>query len=178
MTDATLVAHAVGGDVDAYTALVHRYYDACARFAARMLGNRADAEDAVQETFLRAYRALGQYRERELFRAWLYRILANQCRTIATQRARRDRRFMSDAVALKVAVAPAAEDSLGDAEALDAALAELEPVLREAFLLKYAEGLDYREMAAITGASVSALKMRVKRACDLLRPRLEEMFDA
>ena len=49
----------------------------------------------------------------------------------------------------------------------------LDPALREAFLLKYGEELDYSEMAEITGASVSALKMRVKRACDAMRPHVE-----
>ena len=174
MTDAALVARAVGGDVEAYTALVHRYYEPCARYAARMLGNDADAEDAVQETFLRAYRALGRYHERELFRAWLYRILTNQCRTIATQRARRDRRFTNDASALAAASAPSDHERVGEAEALDAALAELEPLLREAFLLKYVAGMEYREMSQTLGASVSALKMRVKRACDALRQLLTE----
>ena len=52
----------------------------------------------------------------------------------------------------------------------------LEPLMREAFMLKYGEGLEYAEMAAITGAGVSALKMRVKRACDTLRPMLEAIY--
>ena len=178
MTDASLVARAVDGDVDAYTQLVHRYYEPCARYAERMLGNRADAEDAVQDTFLRAYRALGRYREQEQFRAWLYRILSNQCRTIATQRSRYERRVMSDERALNEAAAPVREHLNGDAQLLDSALSELEPMLREAFLLKYGEGMEYREMSAITGVGVSALKMRVKRACDFLRPRLEKLNHA
>ena len=178
MTDASLVARAVGGDADAYTILVHRYYDACGRYAERMLGNRADAEDAVQETFLRAYRALGRYREQEQFRAWLYRILSNQCRTVATQRSRYERRVTYDERALSEAAAPMLDHLDGDAGLLDAALAELEPLLREAFLLKYGEGMEYREMSAITGVGISALKMRVKRACDFLRPRLEKLNHA
>jgi RNA polymerase sigma-70 factor (ECF subfamily) len=57
-------------------------------------------------------------------------------------------------------------------------LSELDPLLREAFLLKYVEELSYEEMAGLTGASVSALKMRVKRACDRLRGRWDEIKDA
>ena len=54
----------------------------------------------------------------------------------------------------------------------------MEPLLREAFLLKHGEGLDYREMSALTGVGISALKMRVKRACDALRPEMEKTFRA
>src|SRR5687767_7817806 len=65
MSDADDVRRVLAGDVDAFAALVDRYYDRCARFAVRMLGNRDDAEDALQATFLRAYRALGRYQERD-----------------------------------------------------------------------------------------------------------------
>ena len=80
--DAADVQRVLAGDVDAYAALVDRYYDRCARYAIRMLGNRDDAEDALQATFLRAYRALNRYQERDRFSAWLYRILVNQCRSV------------------------------------------------------------------------------------------------
>jgi RNA polymerase sigma-70 factor (ECF subfamily) len=176
MDDAALVARVLEGDVAAFTELVNRHYADCSRFAHRMLGHRQDAEDAMQETFLSAYGALGRYREQHTFRAWLYRILINRCRSIARQRRRRQDRFVEDSLAPE----PAAADSPdGDSElhdALQSALDTLEPLLREAFLLKYGEGLEYREMSAMTGVGISALKMRVKRACDVLRPRLEAEF--
>jgi len=96
-SDASIIARVLDGDADAYSELVRRYYAPCARFAFRMLGNRQDAEDAVQEAFLRAYRALGRYRERDLFRSWLYRILANQCRSAARRRHRHEGRLDPDA---------------------------------------------------------------------------------
>jgi hypothetical protein len=61
--DAADVRRVLAGDVDAYAALVDRYYDRCARFAVRMLGNRDDAEDALQVTFVRAYRSIGTRNE-------------------------------------------------------------------------------------------------------------------
>src|SRR5215217_5427128 len=94
--DAADVRRVLAGDVDAYTRLVDRYYDRCARFAIRMLGNRDDAEDALQATFLRAYRALGKYEEQDKFSAWLYRILVNQCRSLAARRSHRDRVFVRE----------------------------------------------------------------------------------
>src|SRR4029078_1044590 len=94
--DAADVQCVLSGDVDAYAKLVDRYYDRCARFAIRMLGNRDDAEDALQATFLRADKALHRYQERDRFSAWLYRILMNQCRSIAARRAHRDRMFVRE----------------------------------------------------------------------------------
>lgn len=175
-SEAGLASRAARGDVDAYELLVRHHHAACMRYAARMLRDGADAEDAVQDTFLRAYLALSRFDERQSFRAWLFRILVNRCRTLALQRSRRTRRFANDQIALVNAAVPAA--AIDDrADAIRYAVDALEPLLREAFLLKYVEGMDYQEMASVLGAGVSALKMRVKRACDALRPRLREIHD-
>jgi RNA polymerase sigma-70 factor (ECF subfamily) len=174
--DAADVRRVLSGDVEAYSALVDRYYDRCARYAVRMLGNRDDAEDALQATFLRAYRALGKYQERQKFSAWLYRILVNQCRSLAARRSHRERVFVREEALLLNAVARPAPDWTGeDEEFVQRVLAELDPLLREAFLLKYIEEMSYDEMSALTGVGVSALKMRVKRACDRLRERWERI---
>lgn len=177
MNDAALIARVLDGEVEAFAALFERYHEGCARYAQRMLGNPQDAEDAIQETFLRAYRALGGYRERDLFRAWLFRILVNQCRTLARRRGRWQGRLVHDEAAIERAAVLGGEDGVVLRDQLQILLASLDPRLREAFLLKHGEGLEYVEMAAMTGSSVSALKMRVKRACDALRPRLEELSD-
>ena len=171
MTDEELVRRVLDGDGGAYARLVDRHYHRCARYACRMLASREDAEDAVQETFLRAYRALGRYESRDAFGGWLTRILVNQCRTAAAKRGRQRQLFVHDEDALARAAAPDAAPAFEDA--VHEAIAELEPLLREAFLLKHAEGMSYDEMEAATGAGRSALKMRVKRACDALRARLE-----
>jgi RNA polymerase sigma-70 factor (ECF subfamily) len=176
MTDEALVARAVEGDVDAYAALAERYYGSCARMARRMLRNDADAEDVVQETFLRAFRAIGRFERGREFRVWLFTILVNQCRTAATSRKRRHLRFSDDEAALASAADQRPIAVIEEKSAVAAAVDSLEPLLREAFVLKYVEGLEYTEMATITGAGISALKMRVKRACDALRPKLEAIY--
>src|SRR5205085_265316 len=175
--DAADVQRGVSGDVDAYAKLVDRYYDRCERFAVRMLGNRDDAEDAQQATFLRAYRALGRYQERDKFSAWLYRILVNQCRSVAARRAHRDRVFVREEALLMNAPDRRQAWTGEDEEFVQRVLNELEPLLREAFLLKHVEEMSYEEMSALTGVGVSALKMRVKRACDRLRERWERIRD-
>ncbi len=121
---------------------------------------------------MRAYRSLARYEERELFRTWLFQILVNRCRTALLRRGRRDRWLTVDQDALDgAAVEPDAVATELRAE-LQHALAALEADQREAFLLKHVEQLSYEEMATATGVGVSALKMRVKRACDALRARL------
>jgi RNA polymerase sigma-70 factor, ECF subfamily len=173
--DAADVQRVLAGDVEAYAALVDRYYDRCARFAIRMLGNRDDAEDALQATFLRAYRALNRYQERDRFSAWLYRILVNQCRSVAARRAHRERVFVREEALLLNAPDRSSVWTGEDEEFVQRVLNELEPLLREAFLLKHIEEMSYEEMSALTGVGVSALKMRVKRACDRLRERWERI---
>ena len=112
MTDATLVRRVLDGDTAAFTTLVDRHAAACTRFAMRMLGNREDAEDAMQESFLRAYRSLARYEERQAFRTWLFQILVNRCRTAAVRRQRRQRMFLVDDNAVAAAsVRPAADST-------------------------------------------------------------------
>lgn len=178
MTDAELVVRTRAGDPDAFGTLVSRYYDACWRFAYHMLGERADAEDVLQDTFLRSYLAISRYDERDQFRGWLFRILTNQCRNALTSRGRRTRRFVQDEIALESAPAPQGGLATGvEDAALIRALAQLDPLQREALLLKYAEGLEYGEMSAMTGAGESALKMRVKRGSERLRALIGRSLD-
>jgi RNA polymerase sigma-70 factor, ECF subfamily len=176
-TDADLVAAAIGGDLDAFAELSRRYRDTYTRFAVRMVGNFDEAEDALQSAFIRAYRALESCRDPARFGAWLYRIVANECRSLVFRRARRDRRIVRDELALDQAAVVPTADSRETLEDVQFALAQLDVDQREAFVLKHVEGLSYEEMADVTGVGVSALKMRVKRACSRLRELLEEVHD-
>ena len=171
----TLVNRAKLGDIQAFEAIVTRYYARCMRFAHGMLRDPADADDVVQETFVRLYRALPRYEERQRFDSWLFRILGNCCRTANVLQQRResiDARDESDA-ARRV---PSTDrpDAAFDHEWGDEvrrALAEVPEYNREIFLLHYVEGFSYEEIERITGVRQSALKMRVKRASDFLRVR-------
>jgi RNA polymerase sigma-70 factor (ECF subfamily) len=173
-SDAAVVRRVLDGDVEAFSILVERYYDHYVRFAAHLIGNREDAEEAVQDTFLRAYRALGRYEERERFGAWMLRILVNRARTVSAMGRRREKMFpdqVDDALLEAAEAHPADRAALR--EEVARALSQLGREQREAFLLHYVEGLSYDEMAAVTGSGVSALKMRVKRSCDRLREILQ-----
>jgi RNA polymerase sigma-70 factor, ECF subfamily len=174
MSDRAIIEQVLAGDVEAYSRLVDRYYDRCARIAVRILGNREDAEEALQDAFLRAFRALEDYEDRERFAAWLTRILVNQCRTMLARTRRREAVFLDvDPRELDLVIDGSAR--LGAWPELEHALAQLPLEQREAVVLKYADDLTYEEMARITGAGESALKMRVQRAFARLRTLLQEV---
>ncbi len=176
---ASTIARAKLGDDAAFADIVRYYYSRCLRFARNMLGDLADAEDAVQEAFLRVHAALPRYSEYGRFEAWLFRILANQCRTMRARERRRGEWF-TPYEPRHDAAAPETPDESGGLlrREIDRALRELPALLREAFLLYHVEGMDYEQMMAVTGARASALKMRVKRARDILRARLKEVQSA
>ena len=176
-TDAQIVARVLRGDADAYAILVKRYRDRYARYALHMLGNREDAEEALQDAFTRAYRSLPRCEDPDRFGAWLFRILVNRCRTMGARRGRRSRTFVSDDLALHEAAEEHPAERSAWREEIERALTRLRPDQREAFLLKYVEDMGYDEMSQLTGVGVSALKMRVMRACDRLRELLSDVRD-
>jgi RNA polymerase sigma-70 factor (ECF subfamily) len=176
-TDATLVAAAARGDLTAFVELSRRYRDNYMRFAVRMVGDHDDAEDALQSAFVRAYRALDQCRDPSRFGAWLYQIVANECRTLVIRRLRRGRRMVRDELALRSAAADSTAVTTDEVEDIEYAIGQLDVGQREAFLMKHVEQLSYEEMSEVTGDGISALKMRVKRACARLRELLEEAYD-
>lgn len=166
---------ALAGDVRAFDLLVDRHYERCLRYAARLLGNREDAEEVCQDTFVRAWRALHSYTESDRFGAWLFRILINRSRSMASrQRGSLEDATDSDVMATLATTRERTVELLGLREELARALAQLDVEQREAFLLKHVDDLSYDDISAMTGASVSALKMRVKRACDRLRDLLTD----
>jgi RNA polymerase sigma-70 factor (ECF subfamily) len=172
-SDAALVARTLAGELDAYAVLISRYRDAFGRYAVHMLGNREDAQEAMQDSFVRAYRALGSCRDPDRFGAWLFRIVVNRCRTVR-RRLLRHRRFAGD-LPDDVPATGARPDAFEWRDEISRALRRLRPHYREAFLLRYVEELDYGEMARLTGVKEPALRMRVKRASEQLRDLLRDL---
>ena len=171
-TDDTLVARLGAGDPAALAEMIDKHGPALMRFATHFLRSAADADEVLQEVFLRADRAIRKGTRPERLDAWLFRITVNRCRS----RRRRWWPFVSGEVAdraIERATTSPTDESLAWREEITVALAALSIPLREAFLLKHVQGLEYQEMAVVTGASVPALKMRVARACDQLRERLK-----
>jgi RNA polymerase sigma-70 factor, ECF subfamily len=173
-SDAEVVARVLGGDTEAFGLVIQRYEAGLLRFAARMLGSRDAAADAVAEGFVRAFRHLASCREPARLRTWLYRIVANRCKS---HLARRSDATMSLDDAPPVADPSDAETALEQREQValvERALAQLSQDKREAFVLKHVEGMSYEEIAAVTGERIPTLKMRVHRAREALLKALEE----
>ncbi len=174
--DPAIPLRARNGDSKAFAELVEFFHVRCLRYARYMLGDEEDAEEAVQDTFVRVYDHLGQFRPDARFEPWLFRILANRCRTSRERRRRRESLVVTGELPVVAAsVASIAPEASRDVmEEVEAALECLPTEQREAFLLRHVEDLSYEDMAVITGVRLSALRMRVKRACDALRTRLQE----
>ena len=174
--DPAVPIRAKRGDEQAFIEVVEFYYPRCLRFARNMLGSDQDAEEAVQDAFVRVHDSFPRFREEARFDPWLFRILANRCRT-SLARSRRHRALIEyGEVPVSAAAAASVEDFGADwAEEVRMVLDSLPAEQREAFLLRHVEDLAYEDIAAMTGVGLSALRMRVKRACDTLRARLTEV---
>ena len=171
MGDAEVVERVLAGEVGLYRLLVERYRSEFGRYATAMLGGDVDeAADVLQEAFIRAYDALASCREPDKFKAWVFRIVTNQCHNA------RRRRVL---VPLERVANPAPEgpdEMLDRAEirtAVGAALTELTEEQRVAFVMKHIEGRSYAEMAELLDVGEDALKMRVHRARDAMKRLLE-----
>jgi len=173
-SDPEVVARVLGGDQEAFGILIRRYEPGLLRYATRMLGNGDAAADAVAEGLVRAYRHLAGCREPVRLRTWLYRIVANRCKSHLARHSTSDVSLeeappMADPADTEAEVERAEQVAL-----VERALERLSPEKRQAFVLKHVEGMSYEEMAAVTGERIPALKMRVHRAREALLEALEE----
>ena len=168
-----LIARAQRGDTHAYTELVHRYQGIAFRTAYVVAGDAADAEDAAQDGFVKAWRALGRFRRGAPFRPWLLQIVANEARNRRRSAGRRAH------LALRVAggassgdAAPSPEASLLAAEQRDELLAAVNALPEEqraVISLRYFVGLSEDEVAQALGVAHGTVKSRTARALDRLR---------
>ena len=172
LDEPTLVVRAQEGDVHAFGELARRHQDGLYRVAVRVLGDRSDAEDALQEALLDAWRRIGTFRADAAFSTWMYRIVTNRC----TQLRRRTRRTVpvdevdevdvaDESFAVSGAGSPEhAAEMDAEMDALGRAVAGLPDEQRTCWVLRELEGLGYAEIAEITGAGETAVRGRIHRA--------------
>lgn len=185
--DATLVAQTREGDARAFSELIKRYEGKVFRLAQHVTQNREDAEDVLQETFLKAYEHLDQFRGDSKFYTWIVRIAVNQA--LMKLRRRKSDKSVSldetidtgeDTIVREVAAwdedpeQQFSREELGGI--LDSAVQSLEPIYRSVFVLRDIEDLSTEETAEALDLSIPAVKSRLLRARLQLREKLTRYF--
>lgn len=184
-SDLAVVARVRAGDHDAFRFLVERHSRSVFRLAFRLTGREADAEDVVQETFLRAFRRIRRFESRSSFATWLYRIAVNCSHDLLRQRPRAGSRQSLDdpasAAAMELADTSTAADPLRELasrridERVRAAMRGLSDQERSAFVMRHFEGLSIDEIGGVLGLKTSAAKHSIFRAVQKLRRSLEPL---
>jgi RNA polymerase sigma-70 factor (ECF subfamily) len=181
MTDGAAVAAARQGDSEAFRLLVDRHSRAVFRLAYRMTGNEHDADDVVQETFLRAYRQLDGFESRANFSTWLHRITVNCALDLLRARSRQDKHYGGDPGDQEMNIAgdaPQPDRLLLSAEMqakVGEAMQRLSSNERTAFVLRHFEGMPVEEIGRTLGIQVNATKNTIFRAVKKLRESLEPL---
>lgn len=180
-SDDELVERARGGDIDAYEEIVRRHQATAYRVAFAVCGSREDAEEAAQDAFVKAFRALGRFRRGAPLRPWLLRIVANEARNRRTSRGRSAR--LIERLAREPGsreAAPSLEPGLlanAERRELLAALAQLPHHQRDAVACTYLLGLSESEAAIALSCRPGTVKSRLSRGLAQLRTELEEATD-
>ena len=181
-TDEELVALSIGGDVESFNQLVLRWERPIFALAYRVIGREEEARDVVQETFLRAFRGIGNFRGKAKFSSWVYRIALNLCRDWI----RRERRAPIlptpegvDVIELAAEQGPV--ESIEDLVArndISKVVAELMTRLpeeqRTAIVLKEYHGMTFQEIADLQGVPLSTVKTRLYQGLNVLRRHLQQ----
>lgn len=187
--DRLLVERVQAGDKQAFGLLVSKYQRKLARLVARMVRDPAEVEDIVQDSFIRAYRALPGFRNDSAFYTWLYRIGVNTAKNWLVTHGRRS--------AATDHMDGEESDSGGDAELLhdadtperllmtkqigatvNAAMEALPEDLRTAIMLREIDGLSYEEIAQVMDCPIGTVRSRIFRARDAISARLKPLLDA
>ena len=188
LTDSVAVAQARAGDSGAFRILVERHSRNLFRLAYRMTGHQQDAEDVVQETFLRAYRQLSKFDDRASFGTWLYRIAANCSLDLIRVRKRRSEHLepapeegAPDPVQSLPDTAPTPDRLAMSGEVerkVAAVLDDLSEMERTAFVLRHYEGMCIDDIGRTLGVQPNAAKHSIFRAVQKLRRALEPLVTA
>jgi RNA polymerase sigma-70 factor, ECF subfamily len=181
-TDEELVALTVGGDVDSFNQLVLRWERPIYALAYRVIGREEEARDVVQETFLRAFRGLANFRGQAKFSSWIYRIALNLCRDWIRRERRAPVSQPPEGVDLAELVSEQGPvESIEDLVARNdmsrtvaRAMQELPEEQRTAIILKEYHGMTFQEIADLQGCPLSTVKTRLYQGLSVLRRHLRE----
>ena len=167
VSDLSLVRRVQRGDKGAFDALVLKYQHKLVKLVMRYVRNPAEAEDIAQEAFIKAYRALPQFRGDSAFYTWLYRIAINTAKNAVVSRDRSPIEYDLEGLVLTDEIR----------STVNAAIDALPEDLRTAIVLRELEGLSYDEIAAAMDCPVGTVRSRIFRAREAIDRRLREVFE-
>ncbi len=162
------------GDDDAFNELLRRYQKPVLNFAYRLLGDATEAEDVAQETFVRAYRHIGDYDSRQKFSTWLFAIAHHACLDHLRSRKRRPEISLENAPDPSITSREVERNEMG--MLIAAAVAKLPEDQRTALVLAEYHGMSYAEIAAVMRCSEKSVESRLYRAKQTLRGRLRPLL--
>ena len=174
--DREIIESCQRGDYDAFRALFDAHRDRVYSIALRYSGDPAAAMDIAQETFLKVWSSIRDFRGESSFESWLYRIVVNRCLDYR-RRGQRWMPFLSELLDAVIAPAESALHKLMRAEVEDdvqRVVAKLPPAQRVIVVLRYTEGLSYDQIAEVLGCSTGTVASRLNRAHKLLERRLSK----
>ena len=185
-SDEELIERFQKGDREAFEKIVERYKDQLLNFAYRFLGSRQEAEDVVQDTFLRVYRNRKAYRRVARFSTWIYTIAGNLAKTELRKRKRRKLFSISDLgfEEKDYEISDLSHNPEDDVEGtlkeeiIQSEIEKLPPKFREVIILRDVQGLSYEEIALILKIPIGTVKSRVNRARLRLQKRLKHLLES
>jgi RNA polymerase sigma-70 factor (ECF subfamily) len=186
--DQVLVERAQRGDQKAFGMLVEKYQRKLGRLLSRMVRDQAEVEDVVQESFIKAYRALPNFRGDSAFYTWLYRIGINTAKNYLVSMGRRpqishdveieDAENFEDAEELRTAETPETEMMTKEiAKTVNETMMALPDELRTAITLRELEGLSYEEIATLMSCPIGTVRSRIFRARETIAAKLRPLLD-
>ena len=186
--DLLIVQRVQAGDKLAFNLLVSKYHRRVARLLTRMVRNQEDIEDVVQETFIKAYRAIGNFRGDSAFYTWIYRIAINTAKNLLVTQGRRpstlkesndgDSETFEDNAALSNIDTPESlyqTQQIG--EAVNEAMAALPEELRSAIVMREIDGLSYEEIAAAMDCPIGTVRSRIFRARESIATKIKPLLE-
>lgn len=186
VTDEVLIARFQRGDLQAFDVLVQRYKDQLLNYVFRFVGNRVDAEDIVQETFLRVYKNKHYYKEIAKFSTWIYTIAGNLAKTELRRRKRRKifsvSNFVNDERDFDIPDTDRNPENEVDGNLkyndIQKAIDKLPPKFKEVILLRDVQGFAYEEISQILTIPLGTVKSRVNRGRLKLQEDLKFLFES
>ncbi|MEW6204131.1 MAG: RNA polymerase sigma factor RpoE [Pseudomonadota bacterium] len=186
--DLLIVQRVQAGDKLAFNLLVNKYHRRVARLLTRMVRNQEDIEDVVQETFIKAYRAIGNFRGDSAFYTWIYRIAINTAKNLLVTQGRRpstlkesndgDSETFEDNAALSNIDTPESlyqTKQIG--EAVNEAMAALPEELRSAIVMREIDGLSYEEIAVAMDCPIGTVRSRIFRARESIAAKIKPLLE-